>query len=332
MKALIRIMSLMTSSQTINLPDTRVQRCGLPATQSSKHYWRLPTAAQADVPLAVAEQSRYAAGARLRFKTNSRSLILEGESWSEVSQQGIDCLVDGCYWRTLWLNRGERSEQPLYQGLSPQTREIELYFPAEQEISIHRLSIDTDAVIAPAAEFAASAPLVFYGSSIVQGAGASLSCMSYPAIVARALQMDFHNWGFYGAGKAEPEVVAQVIAHPASAFILDLGRSFGRQDIEVYRSMLKQIRAVHARVPIVVITPIFSVREHFDSKLAHRSEQLRLLMSLATEVVTGVTLVNGLSVLGHNDWPGLSNDGLHPNERGFELIAQRLLPTIKELL
>ncbi len=322
----------MTSSQKIILPDVRVDCCGLPATASSKHYWRLPSAAQADVPLAVAEQSRYAAGARLRFKTNSRSLMLEGEGWSEISRQGIDCLVDGHYWRTLWMNRGERSEQPVYRGLSQQWREVELYFPADQEVSIHQLTIDTDAILEAAKELSTIDPLVFYGSSIVQGAGAALSCMSYPSIVARALQLDFHNWGFYGAGRAEPEVVAQVVAHPASAFILDLGRSFGRQDIEVYRSMLRQIRDVHTSVPIVVITPIFSARENFDPKLADRSEQLRLLMSLATEAVTGVTLVNGLSLLGHNDWSGLSNDGLHPNEKGFELMAQRLLPTIKGLL
>ncbi len=322
----------MTSSQIISLPDVRVDCCGLPATASNKRYWRLPSAAQADVPLAVAEQSRYAAGARLRFKTNSCSLMLEGEGWSEISRQGIDCLIDGRYWRTLWMNRGERSEQPVYRGLSQQWREIELYFPADQEVSIYRLMIDSAGSVETATAFSAADPLVFYGSSIVQGAGAGLSCMSYPSIVARSLQMDFHNWGFYGAGRAEPEVVAQVLAHPASAFVLDLGRSFGRQDIEIYRSMLRQIRNAHASVPIVVITPIFSSREHFDVKLADRSEQLRLLMSLATETVTGVTLVNGLSLLGHNDWSGLSNDGLHPNEKGFELIAQRLLPTIKGLL
>jgi GDSL-like Lipase/Acylhydrolase family len=324
--------SPMTHPVKILLPDARVQRSGLPSVHKDSCSWRLPAPAQAEVPLAVAEQSRYGAGARLRFRTNSGRLQVCSEGVSEIKSQGIDCLIDGRYWRTLQVPRGECLELMVFQGLPTQWREIDLYFPAEQEIRIDGLVVDDGAGLTLPTAFAEALPLVFYGSSVVQGAGAGLAAMSYPSILSRQLDIEAHNWGFYGAGKAEPEVVAQVIRHPAKAFVLDLGKSYGRQPAPVYRAMLEQIVDEHRSTPIVVLTPIFSARENYDQRFFERSELIRRVMTEAAQGIENVTVVDGLTLLGCDDWAGLSVDGLHPNEKGFELIAQRLLPTLESLL
>ncbi len=317
---------------TIALPDPRIQRCGLPQNQEGNNSWRLPATAQAAVPLAVAEQARFGAGVRLRFCTNSCSLALSCEAFSPIKSQGIDCLIDGLYWRSLQVPRGERIEPVLFQGLEPQWRSVELYWPAEQEIRLSALHLDDGAQVLPGEPYVDKLPLVFYGSSVVQGAGAGLSSMSYPAIVSRHFHRDFHNWGFYGAGKAEREVLAQVIQHPAGAFILDLGKSYGRQPVAVYRTMLEQIRDSHPLTAIVVVTPIFSAREHFDQRFLQRSQSIRQVMSEAAQTIDRTHVIDGEGLLGAEDWAGLSQDGLHPNELGFTLIGERLSAQMEPLL
>lgn len=317
---------------TIALPDPCVQRCGLPLNQDGVSSWRLPAVAQADVPVAVAEQSRFGAGARLRFRSNSCALSVFAEAFSPAKPQGIDCLIDGLYWRTLQVPRGESLDLIVFQGLERQWRSVELYFPAEQEIKLTALGLDDDAELIPCEDYSDELPLVFYGSSVVQGAGADLSSMSYPAIISRRLDCDIHNWGFYGAGKAEAEVLAQVIRRPAKAFILDLGKSYGRQSMAVYRAMLEQIREAHPRTPIVVVTPIFSAREHYDQRFLLRSQSIRQVMMDATKTIDHIYVVNGMKLLGAEDWAGLSTDGLHPNELGFNLIAERLSVQLEQIL
>ncbi|MGH1370628.1 MAG: SGNH/GDSL hydrolase family protein [Cellvibrionaceae bacterium] len=317
---------------TITLPDSRIRREGLPLNQEGVSSWRLPAVAQSEVPLAVAEQSRFGAGARLRFCTNSCSVRLACEARSPAKVQGIDCLVDGLYWRTLAIPRGENIDLILFQGLERQWRTVELYFPAEQEISLSSLTLGEDAQLTTVEPYVDELPLVFYGSSVVQGAGASLSSMSYPAIISRCLNRDIHNWGFYGAGKAEAEVLAHVIARPARAFILDLGKSYGRQSVDVYRAMLEQIRDSHPATPIVVITPIFSAREHFDPRFLLRSQSIRSVMAEAAKDVVNTTVIDGEGLLGVQDWAGLCSDGLHPNELGFTMIAERLSQQLESIL
>ena len=318
--------------QRISILDQRLHISGLPHGERGKHLWRLPAAVQAEMPLAVAEQSRFSAGARLRFRTNTTTLKLTGEAFSERKLQGIDCLIDGRYWRTLLPQRGGAMQMAVFQDLASHWRNVEIYFPAEQEVNVGELLLDEHAEIDAPLAYRSKRPLVFYGSSVVQGAGAGLSCMTSPAILSRTLNMDIHNLGFYGAGKAEPEVVAQIAARPAAVLVLDLGKSYGRQDISVYRQMLTQIRQMHENTPIVVVTPIFSARENFDSRFMLRSQSIRQVMSEAASGFSKTTVVDGLTLLGPDDWTGLSVDGLHPADKGYELIAERLRPVLESCL
>ncbi len=308
------------------LPDSRFARHGLPAV--SRGFHRLPDAVP--LPPAVLEQARFAAGGRLRFATNSARLHLRCQGRSDSRGHGIDCLVDGICWKTLSLSRGDVSDALIFQGQDNVVRQIELYLPHEQEVNLLAIGLEAGAQIDTASSYSEELPLVFYGSSIVQGAGVSLSCMSYPAIVARTLNSDFINWGFYGAGRGEPEVVHYVADSQARILILDLGKSWGQQPVETYRRMLVQLRQSQPHTPILVITPIFSTRECFDRRFHQRSESIRAVMREAATVtdLEGIVLVEGLELLGEADWTGLSADGLHPNEKGCDTIARRLLSVI----
>ena len=49
-------------------------------------------------------------------------------------------------------------------------------------------------------------PIVFYGTSITQGASASRPGMAYPAIISRKLNVETMNFGFSGNGRFEESV------------------------------------------------------------------------------------------------------------------------------
>lgn len=160
----------------------------------------------------------------------------------------------------------------------------------------------------------------------MQGVGSGLSAMNYPAIVSRRLNTEVVNFGFSGAGRGEPSVISEIVKVPARCFVIDPGKSFGKQSRDVYRYMLEMLKKAQPETPVVAVTPIFCTKEHSCQEFEQFSSHLRKQFEQACEGVANTTVVNGLCLLGAEDWEGLSNDGLHPNEYGYSLIAKRLIP------
>lgn len=226
------------------------------------------------------------------------------------------------------------SEVVLLSGAGLQLKTVTIYLPLRHRVEILEWGIDTEASCATLPAFSQESLLVFYGSSVCQGIGAARPGMSYASVLGRLLDLDFVNLGFGGAGKAEPEVIERVTAANASAFLLDLGKSYGRQDTDPYVQMLQTIRKAHPVTPIVCVTPIFSSREICEPDYRELSAHTR---TVVREAVTraaddGVTLVEGESLLGPSDADGLSGDGLHPSDLGHTMIAERLAPIVREIL
>ena len=156
--------------------------------------------------------------------------------------------------------------------------------------------------------------------------------MTYPAAVARRLNLDFVNLGFGGAGKAEPAVVGLVNQLDACCYMFDLGKSYGPATPERFCHMLDTIRASHPEAPIFCVTPIYSTKEETVPTLKKRSEDLRSMMRQAAmdRRQAGDKLmfvVEGLDLFGEAD-KALFHDPLHPNDAGNELVAERLAPLL----
>ena len=68
-----------------------------------------------------------------------------------------------------------------------------------------------------------SRPVVFYGTSITQGASAMRPGMGYPAIISRHLNIETINLGFSGNGKMEKELAEALSEIDASCYVIDCG-------------------------------------------------------------------------------------------------------------
>ena len=325
----------------IPLPQERganhIQVLGLPWYDDGVNdFGRLPSVAESVVPAGVWNRSREPSGGRIRFRSNTTRLALrlKGEGklsrrsvMSEQGSRGLDVYVDGKYWKSAIVGQLGDHERIAFTNVPAKPREITVYLPVGQELKVTAIGVDPTATFSTPPAFAQSRPIVFYGSSIAQGSGVSRPGMTYEAVLARKLNVDFVNLGFGGAGKAEPAVVELVASLDACCFVFDLGRSYGHQDKTAYKNMLKAVRAKHPSTPILCVSPIYCPLEHHDQRwieiTRHTREVVREAYDDLKRLDENLYLVGEYDLIRPSEGDG-SNEGVHPSDLGYSLMAERL--------
>lgn len=325
--------------------DPRLDIRGLPwIGENNGEFIRLPQRLKPQLPPAVWTLGESPSGARIRFRTNSSRVAIK-VAWPSApnmnnmhafGQTGVDLYIDGVYRSTAIAPRNATYDTPIehvfVENMPRQDREFTLYLPLYKPVKVLGIALDSGATIAKSRSFAVAKPAVFYGTSITQGGCASRSGLSYQAILARQLNLDFVNLGFSGNGKGEPVVARMVAEVDASVFVLDFAQNNPTIESlrEVYEPFLTTLRAKHPTTPIIAITAIASSRE--SERLSQMRQHVREVVN--RRIAGGdrlLTLVDGLTLLGPNRLDGLV-DGSHPNDLGFQWMADGLAPHIAKVL
>lgn len=326
----------MTTIRWESFPGDVLECSGLPWFEEHlPNLWRLPVGSP--LPDGVQRQARFPSGVRLRMCSNTSNLRFWIRSTAGITPNGFDVYVDGRFWHTAPVPRDSEGEVVCFTDAGHAPKEITIYLPLRYELQIERWGIDSDAVCGKPAPFINKLPFVLYGSSVAQGIGTARPGMSYAAILGRAMQIDYVNLGFGGAGRAEAEVVSLVTRIDACCYLLDLGKSYGLQTSEAYISMLRTLRQDHPGIPIICITPIFSSRELYDNQYVKLSRHTRAMMRESVEgcISEGdrlLVLIEGETLLSPQDTDALNGDGIHPNDLGHLRIAERLQTTLEDAL
>ena len=318
---------------------------GLPWLAENKgELIRLPRRLEPQIPAPVWNLGLSPSGGRIRFRTDSTRIAIRVEypsppnmsNMHAFGQTGIDVYIDGAYRSTAIAPKdaakGKTVEHVYFEGLPKQNREITLYLPLYKPAIVIAIGLDDDAKTAAPLRFANLKPVVFYGTSITQGGCASRSGLSYQAILARQLNIDFVNLGFSGNGRGEPAVASMTAEIDASLFVLDFSQNNSTIESlsEAYEPFLKTVRDKHPRTPIVAITPIASSTN--SPRFAEYRQHIREVIN--RHITNGdklLTLVEGYSLLGPSQLDGLV-DGVHPNDLGFQWMADGLAPVIADKL
>jgi hypothetical protein len=325
-----------------------VDVAGLPWFQENHgEFWRLPARVQDSVPKPVWNLSQDPTGGRIRFRTDSSTVVLRLE-WPHPSdmrnmhsfgQSGVDVYVGNAYWGTAVPDKeaakGKTYEHAYFKAQPRTTRDITIYLSLYSPVKVLEIGLDEDAAIERATPFAVAAPVVFYGTSITQGGCASRSGMSYQAILGRRLNLNHVNLGFSGNGKGEAAVARAVAEIDAAAFVLDFAQNNSDVDslAQVYDPFIQVLRERHPNTPIVAITPIYAASEATGNR---RNEQMRALIRnvVSRRIGAGdahLQLVEGTDLLGPSRADGLV-DGTHPNDLGFEWMAEGLGERLRKVL
>lgn len=330
--------------------DSRLEINGLPwQAENGTDLIRFPSRLKDNLPKAVWTLAQSPSGGRIRFRTDSSRLAIRLEypsppgmrNMHAFGQTGVDLYLDGIYHSTAIASADAKPGVPVehvYFELkdAPRAeREITLYLPLYKGVKVLGIGIDRDARCARARPFALPKPIVFYGTSITQGGCASRSGMSYQAILGRGLNVDFVNLGFSGNGKGEAVVARAVAEIDAACFVLDFAQNNPSVESlqEVYDPFIAILREKHAKTPILAITPIANSRE---KTAPSRTEAMRRLIRQVVSRRIGagdsaLELIEGPDLLGPSRLDGLV-DGTHPNDLGFQWMADGLAGRLARML
>jgi lysophospholipase L1-like esterase len=316
-------------------------------------YDRLPAKAEGKVPAPVWNLSRQSAGMQLRFVTDATEIhgrwtLLKADlampHMSATGVSGLDLYVklDSGQWR--WLASGRPHEQTnnmvLIKELPPGQREYLLYLPLYNGLTSLEIGIPTNAMLVAAGPWGRGErkPIVFYGTSILQGACASRPGMVHSSILGRRFQFPTINLGFSGNGRMEP-VMGELLAElDPSVYVLDcLPNMNAAQVTERVEPFVQTLRKAHPQTPIVLVedrnySDAFLVKSKDQHNVANHAALKAAYERLKKSGMKNLHYIPAEHLLG-DDGEG-TVDSSHPNDLGFmrqaEVFAKVLEPLLKQ--
>ena len=321
-----------------------VEGRGFPDTE--KYFDRLPARAKGVVRDAVWNLSRHSSGMMVRFRTDATEIHAEHRVTSKnlamphmpaTGVSGLDLYArdDNGNWRWVAVTRpsAQQMKLSLIKGMRPGTRDYAVYLPLYNGTDYLRLGVSADSSFEPVAP-RTDKPIVFYGTSITHGACASRPGMPHPAILGRRLDRPVINLGFSGNGKLEQEVGQFLVELDPSVYVLDcLPNMVAREVEERTEPMVKQLRAAHPGVPIVLVEDrtypqswiLPSRKERNDSSRVPFRAAFRKMQDSGIE---NLFYIDGESLLAKDRDD--TTDGSHPSDLGFFNQANAIEPVLRQ--
>ncbi|TFG99020.1 MAG: hypothetical protein E4H13_09285 [Calditrichales bacterium] len=328
----------------IAFPDPVFTVNGLPAwEENSPDLFRLPKSAESKVRKAVWYLSQSPSGGRIRFRSDCTDLLIQLEyphrgnmsNMHRFGQSGVDLYIDNTYVSTATPRDSTVVEFSFFNKRPAGMRNITLYLPLYSSVKIRAIAVNTEAKFEAPLPFVLEKPVVYYGSSITQGGCASHPGMSYQAIVSRNLQIDFVNHGYSGNGMGEAEMAEEIARIDASCYVLDFGVNLPDAEslAKVYGPFLDILRKIKPSTPVIAVTPIYMAQEFWEPNEATRMRDIirREVARLRNKGDQNILLVEGFELLGPDMADGFV-DGVHPNDLGFQAMAEGLQPYLARIL
>lgn len=310
-------------------------------TNTAAYYDRLPATAKTNVPAKVWNLSQNTAGLCVRFTTDSTFIQVR---WTLLKDKlamphmpatgvsGIDLYGRNEAGKWEFLGNGSpvgvtniasfryhlaKSENMLYLPLYNGVKSIEIGIPPGKTISTPTASRRDR-----------SKPVVFYGTSITQGACASRPGMAATAIVGRELDVPVINLGFSGAGKMELEMATLLAELDPSVYVLDCGPNIPTVAMleERVEPFVRELRQSHPDTPILLVEG-----SNFRNRHDGVGHALRTIHEkLVKDGLERLYFLSNEGMLGA-DFEG-TVDGTHPSDLGMMRQAAVFLKALPPLL
>jgi hypothetical protein len=310
------------------------------------YYDRLPRQAEGVVRQPIWDLSHDSAGLLIHFTSDtpelqvrwtltSPQLALNNMATSGVS--GLDLYVrleSGWHWLAAVRPGATRDGNAgvFFENVPAKQREFLLYLPLYNGIESLQLGIPGTCELKPVAR--SGRPLVFYGTSIVQGGSAMRPGMAYPAILGRRLDRSIINVGFAGNGRAEPEVAALLAEIDPAAYVLDCLPNLGPNEVKRLEPFVATLREKHPMTPIILVASL----EYPDGDIIparkmgyeEANENLHSIYLRLRHTDDNLYYVPGRDLIGV-DGEG-TVDGVHPTDLGLMRMVDKIEPVLRQAL
>ena len=316
--------------------------------QTASPFDRLPDSARGKVSQAVWHLSTQSAGICIRFVTDaavvsvrwsltSGALALPHMPATGVSGVDLYARAPNGSWRFVGNGRPASQDGNLakfeFPGGATTRRECLVYLPLYNGTKSLEIGVPPGALLEtpPPRPEALRAPLLVYGTSIVQGGCASRPGMAWTAILGRLLDRPVINLGFSGAGTMEPPVAEPLAELDPAAYVIDCTWNMGvgpEVYLERITALVRTLRKARPLTPIIFVGQSHQRPEAHPTELSRRQEAA--VLSLQKEGIAGLFLVPGTNLIGE-DGEG-TVDGVHPNDLGMDRQARCLVPIVGKAL
>ena len=294
--------------------------------------------------------ARMTAGGRLRFVTDSDyisikaalPLYLPMSHMSITGSHGFSVYVNGIHKNryspvfqdfTEALRKGENEKVFFAErkrvGTVREYKTVEIYFPLYGGVSELFIGIEPGTTIRKAAPYKNTKPLLFYGSSITQGACVSRPGNDYISILARKLDSDYINLGFSGNGNAEDAMIDHIASIDASLYAFDYNMYAHCKDrvLPPHFSIYERIRAKRPDALILLMDKPGCDYSPYPEREAIIRATYEKAIALGDK---RVCYIPAKDLLGNSERDCCMVDTNHPNDLGAMRIADAIYSVLKD--
>ena len=311
------------------------------------YFDRLPARAKGVVREAVWSLSRHSTGMSVRFETDRPQVYVRYTLTSDklamphmpaTGVSGLDTYVrhEG-RWR--YLSTTSPSERTVTGTISRPVasgpRQYLVHLPLYNGVKSMEIGVPKDATFTPTPP-RKDRPILFYGTSVTQGACASRPGMAFTNLLGMRLDRPMLNFGFSGNGLMELEVGRFLSEIDAALFVLDCTTNSTPEQIrERCVPLVKMLRDAHPSMPILLLDHRWYANSAVVPTIAAGHARKRELFrkqyeDLVAGGVSGIHYRDGEDLIG-SDGEG-TTDASHPNDLGMMRYADALEPDLRKIL
>lgn len=343
------LLVLSVQAQTVFHDASAFPLLGKATGNTLTRYERLPDSLQHISRKPLWELGRNSAGLAIRFRSNSTRIaakweVLRNMNMNHMTATGIKgldlyCLQDG-KWVFAGSGRpqGKVNQATIVKDMLPEEREYLLYLSLYDGVVSLSIGVDSLSLIdGPAVDLPVrTKPLVFYGTSILQGGCASRPGMAHTNILERRLNRECINLGFSGNALLDLEIARVMAGVDASVFVLDFVPNATVEQIKEHAGEFYAIiRSKHPHTPILFVeNPLFT-HSRFNRSIAKEVEDKNAALnavfrSLKARGEKNIHLLSSEKMIGYDGEATV--DGVHFTDLGFMRYAEMLYPVLKKYM
>lgn len=293
------------------------------------------------------------AGVRVRFSTDSPYIAIKAVMpavypmghMALAGNAGFDIYIDdekGSEYAATFVPPSEMTDG--YEALKemyPATRrplgKTECYtvnFPLYNPVGKVYIGIKRGSALGGGAKYRDIPPVVYYGSSITQGACATRPGNAYPAMISREYNVDHINFGFSGNCKGELVLAKYFSELPTSVFVCDYDHNAGSAEYlaDTYYPFYREYRKKQPKTPYIMVTRVDCLWHDVEMIDACRSVIYDAYLKAKAEGDENVYFIDGSKIFDGYQRGCCLADGGHPTDIGFVRMAEVIGGKVGELL
>ncbi len=313
---------------------------------NTEGFIRMPLDVARATNSGVLNNASHTAGGRVRFTTNSKRVAIRAKMPSVT--RFVHMALVGSSGFDLYEDNDIRSEfacaykppygytdgyEAIYNAPSAEERSYTLNFPLYSPVSKLEIGIDAGSSISAGRKYADTLPILYYGSSITQGACASRPGLCYQNIIARRTNIDYINLGFSGSARAEDVICEYMADIPMSIFICDYDHNAPNAEHlrNTHKKLYETIRTKNPRIPYIMLS-----RPDYDcgvaDSIARRDVIIDTFRFARESGDKYVYYIDGAGIFAGHDRDSCTTDKCHPNDLGFMKMADSVGQIIKRYM